>query len=96
MKKEIILITLLAIGLSSFGQKGFDVGAFGSIGSSFIWRQNNYGTLAPFNDPTERQSELAYKFTTAYSGGVNIGYNFTNHWGVLLAIQFASAGQNYE
>jgi hypothetical protein len=93
--KKVILLLLTALGSVAYSQQGFNIGASGCIAGTFIWRQNNYGTLAPFANAEVRQSEMNYQFTLGGNGGLALGYNFTKNWGIQLEIQYATAGQNY-
>jgi hypothetical protein len=96
MKKNILLfVCLVAVSVCN-AQQGFNIGISGSINSTFIWRQNNYGTLAPFGDPEVRRSEMNYRFTLGGNGGLELGYNVTHNWGVQIMVQYATGGQNYE
>jgi hypothetical protein len=56
MKKNILLIScLIFFGSFLFAQTGFDLGASGTFNSTWILKQNNYGTLDPFANPVVRQ-----------------------------------------
>ena len=96
MKKSGLILLLVVLVVGCEAQKGFDIGVFGTFTNTYIWRQNNYGTLAPFQIPIVRQSEMAYKATWHGTGGFEAGYNFTNNFGVKAAIQYSTAGQKYE
>lgn len=79
-----------------FAQKGFHIGASGTFSSTFIYTQNNYGTLAPFTKGVVRVSEMDYKLTWGGSGGIVLGYNFNSWAGLQAEIQYNSTGQKYE
>lgn len=100
MKRFILLITTFSSILFAGAQNGFDLGVSGTFMNTYIWRQNNYGTLAVFANPVIRQSEMAYKATWGGQGGLEIGYNFiTNrpyNIGFKIGIEYLSTGQGYE
>ena len=101
MKKNLLLICCLVyINWNLMAQKnfepGFDIGISGTFSSTFILKQNNYGTLDPFANAIVRQSELAYKATWGENGGICLGYTITKHWGVQTEVQYNLTGQNYE
>jgi hypothetical protein len=93
--KQFFLICLLA-SATAFAQKGWFVGASGAFNASFILNQNNYGTLAPFEQQVVRQSELAYIFTPGGTAGIHVGYMFKDNWGIQAQLQYNKAGQHYE
>ncbi len=95
--KNYILPTLFCM-CSSFltAQKGFHIGASGTFSFTFIYTQNNYGTLAPFSIPVVRGSEMNYKLTYGGRGGIVVGYNFKHNWGLQAEVQYLSTGQDYE
>ncbi|MCS6818967.1 MAG: outer membrane beta-barrel protein [Chitinophagales bacterium] len=76
--------------------KDFFLGAYGSGNASFILNQNNFGTLAPFEQQVVRQSELAYKFTPGWAAGVRLGYLFNRKWGIEGGLHYMDGGQDYE
>lgn len=77
-------------------RKGLHIGVLGSFNSTWIINQNNYGTLADFNEPIVRQSEMDYLFTWGGNLGVELGYNFTKRWGIQIEPSFSWAGQKYD
>ncbi len=96
MKKNILLVCLISfIGFSARCQQGFDLGVSGTFSSTWILKQNNYGTLAPFANAIVRQSEMAYVKTWGGNAGICLGYRITKNWGVQAEIQYNVTGQNY-
>ncbi len=95
MRKSFLLF-LAIFPLLLFAQKGFHIGASGTFSSTFIYTQNNYGTLAPFTKGVVRVSEMDYKLTWGGSGGIVLGYNFEPWVGLQAEIQYNSTGQKYE
>jgi len=98
MKNTILLACCLiccAVTLKAQNETGFDLGISGTFSSTWILRQNNYGTLAPFANAEVRASEMAYKYTWGGNGGGCLGYKITKHWGVQAEIQYNLTGQNY-
>jgi len=95
MKKCLLTGFIFLFTLAAFSQPGLHIGVFGTFNNTWIEKQDNYGTLAPFQNPVVRASELAYKYTWGGNGGVQVGYNFNKHWGVEAAILYNSTGQNY-
>ena len=97
MKKTILLTCwMIYVGNYLAAQTGFDLGASGTFSSTWILRQNNYGTLASFSNPIVRASEMNYKSTWGGNGGICLGYKITKHWGVQAEIQYNLTGQKYE
>lgn len=96
MKNYILFSILLFNSALLVAQKGFHIGASGTFAATFIYTQNNYGTLAPFAIPVVRGSEMNYKLTWGGRGGVVFGYNFKHNWGLQAEVQYLSTGQNYE
>ena len=96
MKKNILLCIVCLLSLTGFAQKGFHIGASGTFSSTFIYTQNNYGTLAPFAKGVVRVSEMNYKITWGGSGGIVLGYNFERYVGIQAEINYNSTGQKYE
>ncbi len=86
MKKLVLalLAFLLLTGFSALAQKGLYFGLAGTIQSTWIINQNNYGL-----------SEMDYKSTFGGAGNLNIGYDFTNHLGLKLEIGYSKMGQDY-
>jgi opacity protein-like surface antigen len=87
MKKSLttVFIVLLVFTGSLMAQKQLYFGLAGAGISSFITHQNNYGL----------SFKLDYKLTFGGVGNVNIGYDFTDQFGLKLEIGFAKLGQNY-
>src|SRR5688572_7630898 len=96
MRKQLLLVILIATATASFAQKGFHLGVSGTFSSTWILNQNNYGTMSAFTDPLVKKSELDYKATWGWNAGLVTGYNFTKHIGLQLEIQYNFTGQRYE
>ena len=96
MKKPLLFVFVFTLLHFAHAQEGFHIGASGTFSSTFIFPQNNYGTLAPFKLGVVRSSEMDYKLTWGGSGGIVVGYNI-KHWvGVQAEIQYNYTGQKYE
>lgn len=61
------------------------VGAGGNFNSTWIIRQNTYG-----------EPEMKYKFTPSYAANVNLGLDFSTHWGFKMELGYALLGQKYD
>ena len=96
MKKNILLVFFAFWALLLAAQKGWDLGVSGTFMNTYIWRQNNYGTLQPFQIPVVRASEMNYKASWGEQGGFEVGYNFDRQWGIKMGVQYCSTGQDYE
>lgn len=96
MKKLYAIVSILALGICTYAQTGFDIGISGTFNSTWIYTQNNYGTLAPFQNAVIRTSEMDYLPTWGGNGGISLGYNFNRFAGIKMEIQYSSAGQKYE
>lgn len=96
MKKCILLVFVATQFLLTSAQKGFHLGASGTPAVTFVYTQNNYGTLSAFDKGVVRSSEMDYKVTWGGNGGIVLGYNFTNNWGLQGEINYNYTGQKYE
>ena len=96
MKKIYALLSLLTLVFAAQAQTGFDIGVSGTFSSTWIYTQNNYGTLAPFQNPVIRTSEMDYLPTWGGNGGITLGYNFNRFVGLKVELQYSTAGQKYE
>lgn len=103
MKKSTLLTLYMLIALGGFAQQGFNIGLAGTFNATFIWRQDNYGTLAPFTAANGliARSEMNYKLTWGGNGGFVLGYNFNMKSpkvsaGIEAELQYAETGQDYE
>lgn len=96
MKKLYAIAALLSFCAYTYAQTGFDIGVSGTFNSSWIYTQNNYGTLAPFQNAIIRTSEMDYLPTWGGNGGLSIGYNFNRFVGAKVEVQYSTAGQKYE
>jgi len=96
MKKIIILSALfVSISINSHAagrrgrggddQQGFNFGGSLGVNGSFIMHQYTYGA-----------KELPYASTVRFAVGGNVGYNFTQHVGVELELNYSGQGQNYK
>lgn len=96
MKKKVLVAICITFALFASAQKGFHLGAAGTPATTFVYTQNNYGTLSAFDKGVVRSSEMDYKLTWGGSGGVVLGYNFTNNWGLQAEVNYNYTGQKYE
>ncbi|MFN8284207.1 MAG: outer membrane beta-barrel protein [Chitinophagales bacterium] len=67
--------------------QGFHIGAFISINN--IWLSNRSFSCG------ENVSSIKPKIDFGKSYGLNIGYDYTDHWGIELEAQYAEQGQKY-
>jgi len=85
MKTIYLSIVLLLAGTAiANAQKGFHVGLEGAYNATFIINQDAYG-----------EQELDYAATTGFAGGLAIGYNIDNHFGLQLEAVSSNQGQHY-
>lgn len=91
MKKLLILILFVPFVIAAgFAQKGFNVqialqpGKSGLSGDRFSKTSSGYTNAPIYKD-----------FTFGFAGGVNGGYNFTNHFGISTGLNYSHLGQNY-
>ena len=96
MKRNALAMLYILITINSWGQKGFDIGVSGTLNSTWILKQNNYGTLAPFQNEVVRRSDMNYKALIGANVGIVLGYNFTDNWGMRGEVQYDFTGQIYE
>jgi len=90
MKKILFLILFIIAGITSgFAQKGFNIqialqpGKSGLIGDKFSKTSSGYTNAPIYKD-----------FTFGFAGGINGGYNFTNHFGISTGLYYSHQGQN--
>lgn len=87
MKKRILIpIFLLVLTLSASAQKGLYVGAGGSVLSTWITNQNNYGQVF----------EMDYEHRIGSNGHINLGYDFNASIGLKLEAGYGMLGQKYK
>jgi len=79
-----LLALLMLAGFPVLAQRGLYFGIAGTIQSTWITNQNNYGL-----------PEMDYKTTFGGAGNLNIGYDFTNHLGVKIEVGYGKFGQKY-
>lgn len=86
MRKLFILLLLsFSLSISSFAQKGLQLGANFMYLTSSIVNQNTWGL----------DKEYDYKFTTNMSYGLDVGYNFNDRIGVYTGFWMTNIGQSY-
>jgi hypothetical protein len=68
-----------------FGQQGFHVGLVGNLNTVWIINQDAYGL-----------KEYDYKLDIGGGGGLQVGYNITDHIGFLAEIKSSQEGQKYD
>ena len=97
MKKNTFLVLILLTGLSTFAQKGFQVGGNFTTGLSYMLAQNNY-FLAPNVQMNGANSskELDYKAKFSYNTGLFFGYNFAEKHGIRVLAGYSIEGQKYQ
>jgi hypothetical protein len=79
-----LVAVLLFACIPAIAQKGLYFGLSGTVQSTWITNQNNYGL-----------PEMDYKMTFGGAGNLNIGYDFTNHLGIKMEIGYEKFGQKY-
>ena len=98
MKNSVLLTYLVVCAgllLSAQNETGFDLGVSGTFNSTWILKQNNYGTLAAFTNAVIQKSRMNYVYTWGGNGGLCLGYKITKHWGLQAEIQYDLTGQKY-
>ncbi|MDX2001256.1 MAG: porin family protein [Chitinophagales bacterium] len=94
MRQLSLILLISGASLWSNAQNGFHIGSTSTFGGSWILNQNNYETLE--GCAVISKSELGYRFKFGYNLGVQMGYNFNNRIGIVWAVTYNQAGQNYE
>jgi len=90
LKNLIIIFSIIFVSQTIFAQnKGFIIGASGSVGPSYMFKQNTYYLLS-------NNKELAYKFNVGYNARAFFGYNINNTHGVLAEFAYMREGQRYK
>ncbi len=86
MKKLLALSAIVLLSITgAYAQKGFHAGLEGEFNAVFIVNQETYGG-----------TELHYAATTGGAGGVVLGYNFDQHFGLQLEGLYGNQGQHYD
>ncbi len=67
--------------------KGFHIGIISGV-------QHNWTTRASRNSEIDR-SKVEYKFSPGYQAGINIGYDFADHFGIMAEIKYSDEGTKY-
>ncbi|MGA2824112.1 MAG: porin family protein [Bacteroidales bacterium] len=86
MKKlySALLALLLLASFPALAQKGLYFGIAGTVQSTLITNQNNYGL-----------PEMDYKTTFGGAANLNVGFDFTNHLGIKIELGYGKYGQKY-
>jgi hypothetical protein len=66
-------------------QSQWYLGVGGNLNVTWIINQNTYG-----------QSELAYTTTIGWIGNLNLGFDYSEHWGFKMEIGYGRMGQKYD
>jgi hypothetical protein len=84
MKKlySALLSLLLLASFPVLAQKGLYFGIAGTVQSTWITNQNNYGL-----------PDMDYKSTYGGAANLNVGFDFTNHLGIKIEIGYGKFGQ---
>jgi len=80
----LILVVLPSLAQPKYGTQWY-IGAGGNFNATWIIRQNTYG-----------EPELKYQFTPSYAGNLNLGFDFSEHWGFKMELGYAKMGQKYK
>lgn len=89
--KKIYSLIFLALFLASgpvVAQKQLYFGLQGTVMSTLITNQNNYGL-------PDKYPDMDYKVTFGGAGNVNIGFDFNKHIGLLLQVGYGKLGQRF-
>ena len=85
MKKITILFVALLLNFSSFSQLWFDIGARGTVGSSFWINTNTYGTSA-----------MSPRLGVSWGVGARFGMNFGEGPGIVFEGMFGQHNAGYK
>ncbi len=85
MKKINLLLLSLTLTLFSNAQTWFDIGARGSVGTSFWINSNTYGSSA-----------LSPRFDVSWGAGARVGINFGEGPGIVLEGLYGQHGAGYK
>jgi len=86
MKNWIVVFLVLFMGVGRAQQGTFKVGFL--VGPQNAWLFNS--------DDSKAGSELDYKTTFRFAGGITASYNFTDYLGVGIDLLYSSQGQQYK
>jgi hypothetical protein len=85
MKNWIVVFLVLFMGVGRAQQGTFKIGFL--VGPQNAWLFNS--------DDSDAGSELDYKTTFRFAGGISASYNFTDYLGVGIDLLYSSQGQKY-
>lgn len=85
MKKTLLTLSIiLFVGAAAQAQQGIHFGFHGQMNSIWILNQNNY-----------EYSEMDYEYKFGPSGGLTLGYNWEDNFGIQVEFNYAQMGQDY-
>ena len=85
MKKTLLTLSIvLFVGAAAQAQQGIHFGFHGQMNSIWILNQNNY-----------EYSEMDYEYKFGPNGGLTLGYNWEDNFGIQVEFNYAQMGQDY-
>ncbi|HRF76089.1 MAG TPA: porin family protein [Chitinophagales bacterium] len=85
MKKTLLTLSIiLFVGAAAQAQQGIHFGFHGQMNSIWILNQNNY-----------EYSEMDYEYKFGPTGGLTLGYNWEDNFGIQVEFNYAQMGQDY-
>ena len=85
MKKTLLTLSIvLFVGAAAQAQQGIHFGFHGQMNSIWILNQNNY-----------EYSEMDYEYKFGPNGGLTLGYNWEDNFGIQVEFKYAQMGQDY-
>ena len=85
MKKTLLTLSIvLFVGAAAQAHQGIHFGFHGQMNSIWILNQNNY-----------EYSEMDYEYKFGPNGGLTLGYNWEDNFGIQVEFNYAQMGQDY-
>ncbi len=91
----LISVLFLSFGLTK-AESGVQIGINNALNSTWVLSYNSAELLRNCTDPDISNTELDYKLTLGYSGGLTVGYRTKGSWSYLAEINFSMAGQKHK
>ena len=84
MRKSLLTLLIVVFAFAAKAQQGIHFGFHGQMNSIWILNQNNY-----------EFSEMDYEYKFGPSGGLTLGYNWDDNFGIQVEFNYAQMGQDY-
>ena len=92
-----ILIYIWFLGITiAYAESGVQLGINSAFNSTWVLSYNNAEILRNCEDPDISNTQLDYKLTFGYSGGLTVGFRTKGSWSYLAEVNYSMMGQKYQ